>query len=108
MRVSGRLAVPPRVMGKAAFVHLSDGKSRLQIYVRKQDAKLILNDEKFTISDEENKAWEVFRAFRSRRFYRRGRLFVFDKHGRIERSRRNFAVFVKIFDADARQNARNC
>ena len=60
VRVSGRLAVPPRVMGKAAFVHLSDGKSRLQIYVRKQDAKLILNDEKFTFSDEENKAWEVF------------------------------------------------
>ena len=35
VRVSGRLAVPPRVMGKAAFVHLSDGKARLQIYVRK-------------------------------------------------------------------------
>ena len=39
VRVSGRLAVPPRVMGKAAFVHLSDGASRLQIYVRKDDAK---------------------------------------------------------------------
>jgi lysyl-tRNA synthetase class 2 len=37
IRVSGRLAVPPRVMGKAAFVHLSDGKNRLQIYVRKGD-----------------------------------------------------------------------
>ena len=60
VRVSGRLAVPPRVMGKAAFVHLSDGKSRLQIYVRKQDAKLVLNDERFTVSEEENKAWEVF------------------------------------------------
>ncbi len=59
-RISGRLAVPPRVMGKAAFVHLSDGKSRLQIYVRKQDAKLVLNDEKSTVSEEENKAWEVF------------------------------------------------
>ena len=35
VRVSGRLAVPPRVMGKAAFVHLSDGVSRLQIYCRK-------------------------------------------------------------------------
>ena len=43
VRVSGRLAVPPRVMGKAAFVHLSDGVSRLQIYVRKDDAKAILN-----------------------------------------------------------------
>ena len=43
VRVSGRLAVPPRVMGKAAFVHLSDGKSRLQIYVRRDDAKGIFN-----------------------------------------------------------------
>ncbi|MBA2645982.1 MAG: lysine--tRNA ligase [Pyrinomonadaceae bacterium] len=39
VRLSGRLAVPPRVMGKAAFVHLSDGAARLQIYVRKDDAK---------------------------------------------------------------------
>jgi len=38
VRVCGRLAVPPRVMGKAAFVHLSDGVSRLQIYVRRDDA----------------------------------------------------------------------
>ena len=44
VRVAGRLATPPRVMGKAAFVHLSDGKERLQIYVRKQDAKAIHND----------------------------------------------------------------
>lgn len=36
-RISGRLAVPPRVMGKAAFVHLSDGKERLQLYFRKGD-----------------------------------------------------------------------
>ncbi|HEY0429165.1 MAG TPA: lysine--tRNA ligase [Pyrinomonadaceae bacterium] len=42
-RVSGRLAVPPRVMGKAAFVHLSDGKERLQIYVRRDDAKGVYN-----------------------------------------------------------------
>ncbi len=59
VRISGRLAVPPRVMGKAAFVHLSDGVSRLQIYVRKQDAKAISNDTLQTI-DEEGKAWEVF------------------------------------------------
>src|SRR4051794_15137154 len=39
VRVSGRIAVPPRVMGKAAFVHLSDGVERLQIYVRKADVK---------------------------------------------------------------------
>ncbi|HEY0659316.1 MAG TPA: amino acid--tRNA ligase-related protein, partial [Pyrinomonadaceae bacterium] len=59
VRVSGRLAVPPRVMGKAAFVHLSDGKERLQIYVRKQDAFAINNDTG-KASEEEGKAWEVF------------------------------------------------
>jgi lysyl-tRNA synthetase, class II len=37
VRLAGRLATPPRLMGKAAFVHLSDGISRLQIYVRKAD-----------------------------------------------------------------------
>ncbi|CAN5864993.1 hypothetical protein BH20ACI4_BH20ACI4_24580 [soil metagenome] len=59
VRVSGRLAVPPRVMGKAAFVHLSDGKNRLQIYVRKQDAKAVDNLSGELI-DEEGKAWELF------------------------------------------------
>ena len=59
VRVAGRLAVPPRVMGKAAFVHLSDGIERLQIYVRKDDAKAIDNLNGKTI-DEEGKAWEVF------------------------------------------------
>jgi lysyl-tRNA synthetase class 2 len=39
VRVSGRLAVPPRVMGKAAFVHLSDGRERLQIYVRRDEVQ---------------------------------------------------------------------
>src|SRR4051812_4818824 len=33
VRIAGRMATPPRLMGKAAFVHLSDGISRLQIYV---------------------------------------------------------------------------
>ncbi|MGA9994272.1 MAG: hypothetical protein WBP93_02605, partial [Pyrinomonadaceae bacterium] len=28
--IAGRIATPPRVMGKAAFVHLSDGVNRLQ------------------------------------------------------------------------------
>ncbi|PYL80760.1 MAG: lysine--tRNA ligase, partial [Verrucomicrobia bacterium] len=31
-------------MGKAAFVHLSDGTSRLQIYVRRQDVTGVSND----------------------------------------------------------------
>jgi lysyl-tRNA synthetase, class II len=39
VRVGGRLAVPPRVMGKAAFVHLSDGRERLQIYVRRDEVQ---------------------------------------------------------------------
>jgi len=59
VRIAGRLAVPPRVMGKAAFVHLSDGISRLQIYVRKQDAVAINNDTGEVI-DEDGRAWEVF------------------------------------------------
>ena len=59
VRISGRLAVPPRVMGKAAFVHLSDGVARLQIYVRKQDALAVSNDTGETI-DAEGAAWEVF------------------------------------------------
>ncbi|MDX6576266.1 MAG: lysyl-tRNA synthetase, class [Blastocatellia bacterium] len=44
VRIAGRLAAPPRVMGKAAFVHLSDGTSRLQIYVRRQDIVGVSND----------------------------------------------------------------
>ena len=43
VRIAGRLAVPPRVMGKAAFVHLSDGKNRLQIYVRRDDIQGVYN-----------------------------------------------------------------
>jgi lysyl-tRNA synthetase class 2 len=59
VRISGRLAVPPRVMGKAAFVHLSDGKERLQIYVRRDDAKVISNNTQQVI-ETEGTAWEVF------------------------------------------------
>ena len=43
VRLAGRIASPPRVMGKAAFVHLSDGVSRLQIYIRKADVTGIHN-----------------------------------------------------------------
>jgi lysyl-tRNA synthetase class 2 len=60
VRVSGRLAVPPRVMGKAAFVHLSDGVERLQIYVRKQDARVVSNDTLAPI-ETEDAAWNAFR-----------------------------------------------
>ena len=44
VRVAGRIASPPRQMGKVAFVHLSDGISRLQIYIRKADAVGVRND----------------------------------------------------------------
>ena len=44
VRLAGRLATPPRLMGKVAFVHLSDGISRLQIYVRKADVVGVSND----------------------------------------------------------------
>ena len=57
-RLAGRIATPPRVMGKAAFVHLSDGVSRLQIYIRKADAKAVSNDTRHVIEDE-GKGWEV-------------------------------------------------
>src|SRR5215211_150125 len=43
-RVSGRLTTTPRTMGKAAFVHLSDGVNRLQIYVRRDDVQGVSND----------------------------------------------------------------
>ncbi|MCA1641370.1 MAG: hypothetical protein LC785_05305 [Acidobacteria bacterium] len=58
VRVSGRVATPPRVMGKVAFVHLSDGKSRLQIYVRKDDARAVSNDTGAVI-DEAESGWRL-------------------------------------------------
>src|SRR5215204_869980 len=51
VRVSGRLTTTPRTMGKAAFVHLSDGVNRLQIYVRRDDAQGVFNG-KLTPTDE--------------------------------------------------------
>jgi lysyl-tRNA synthetase class 2 len=54
VRVSGRLAVPPRVMGKAAFVHLSDGRERLQIYVRRDDVRPMQH------RGRELDGWELF------------------------------------------------
>jgi lysyl-tRNA synthetase class 2 len=59
VRLSGRIATPPRVMGKAAFVHLSDGVSRLQIYVRKADVRAINNDTGATLDDAEA-GWKLF------------------------------------------------
>ena len=59
VRIAGRISTPPRVMGKAAFVHLSDGLERLQIYVRKADVKAINNDTGATI-DEEASGWQLF------------------------------------------------
>src|SRR3989440_4407772 len=56
VRVGGRLAAPPRVMGKAAFVHLSDGVSRLQIYVRRQDVVGIRN----AAEGGEVNGWDLF------------------------------------------------
>jgi lysyl-tRNA synthetase class 2 len=56
VRVAGRIAAPPRVMGKAAFVHLSDGTSRLQIYLRRQDVAGVRND----AEGGEVNGWELF------------------------------------------------
>jgi len=44
VRVAGRIASPPRIMGKAAFVHLSDGVERIQVYVRQADVVGVSND----------------------------------------------------------------
>ena len=54
VRVAGRMATPPRLMGKAAFVHLSDGVSRLQIYVRRDDVQGVFNGENQSRKDAEN------------------------------------------------------
>ena len=57
VRISGRLTTTPRTMGKAAFVHLSDGVNRLQIYVRRDDIKGIANDGK----NSEVNGWDLFK-----------------------------------------------
>ena len=56
VRLAGRIASPPRVMGKAAFVHLSDGVSRLQIYLRRADIVGVRND----ASVAEVDGWSLF------------------------------------------------
>jgi lysyl-tRNA synthetase, class II len=56
VRIAGRIAAPARVMGKAAFVHLSDGVSRLQIYVRRQDIAGVHND----ADGGDVNGWELF------------------------------------------------
>ncbi len=61
--LAGRIAAPPRVMGKAAFVHLSDGTSRLQIYVRRQDVVGVRNDVTSTTNlslSNTVDGWELF------------------------------------------------
>ena len=56
VRMAGRIASPPRVMGKAAFVHLSDGATRIQIYVKRTDAKGVSNE----AGGGEVDGWELF------------------------------------------------
>src|SRR6185369_11160710 len=58
VRLAGRIASPPRVMGKAAFVHLSDGISRLQIYIRKADITGVHNSAEGGDVD----GWALFQA----------------------------------------------
>ena len=56
VRVAGRIASPPRVMGKAAFVHLSDGVTRLQIYVKQADVSGVSNEARAAEVD----GWHLF------------------------------------------------
>src|SRR5207302_1315103 len=63
VRIAGRIAAPPRVMGKAAFVHLSDGCARLQIYIRRQDVVGVRNDggsSTNSSSSDTVDGWELF------------------------------------------------
>ena len=57
VRLAGRIASPPRVMGKAAFVHISDGVSRLQLYLRKAEVAGVSND---ASSNSEVDGWALF------------------------------------------------
>lgn len=71
VRVSGRLTTTPRTMGKAAFVHLSDGKNRIQIYVRKDDVRAVSSNSAAEGSEEKlpngycllpvGSGWELFK-----------------------------------------------
>jgi len=56
VRIAGRIASPPRDMGKTAFVHLSDGVSRLQIYIRKAEVIGVHN----SANGGEVDGWAVF------------------------------------------------
>jgi lysyl-tRNA synthetase class 2 len=63
VRIAGRIAAPPRVMGKAAFLHLSDGAARLQIYVRRQDVVGVRNDVSSTTDSSLSNTvdgWQLF------------------------------------------------
>jgi len=54
--LAGRIASPPRVMGKAAFVHLSDGVQRLQVYFKRDEVAGVRNDSMTGDVD----GWELF------------------------------------------------
>jgi lysyl-tRNA synthetase class 2 len=59
LMTAGRLATPPRLMGKAAFVHLSDGIERLQIYSRKDDFSFVRNTSAHETLPAED-SWNTF------------------------------------------------
>jgi lysyl-tRNA synthetase class 2 len=56
VRLAGRVTSPPRVMGRAAFLHISDGSSRLQLYFRRGDFVGIHNDGAQDLDD----GWRLF------------------------------------------------
>jgi len=56
VRIAGRLTTPPR----GNFVHLTDGKTKLQIYAKKGTFALIKNDGKDTLDPENGwAAWQL-------------------------------------------------
>lgn len=58
VRLAGRMAVPPRVMGKAAFVHISDGSSRIQAYFRK--GSFVFDHNTLDTSLDAEASWATF------------------------------------------------
>jgi lysyl-tRNA synthetase class II len=101
VRVAGRIAAPPRVMGKAAFLHLSDGVSRLQIYVRRQDVTGWRND----AEGGEVNGWDLFALLDHGDFVGVDGYLFHHKDRRVISACREVTILSKSFAANAGQDA---
>ena len=90
-------------MGKAAFVHLSDGIARLQIYIRRADIVGVRNDAQGGDVD----GWELFQLLDHGDFIGvEGYLFV-TKTGELSVHVQKLQFLVKGTTTSAGQNARH-